>query len=252
VRGALERTPCLIAFSGGRDSSALLAVAVDLARREGLSLPVPVTLRFASTATHEAEWQELVVRHLGLEDWVRLDYGAELDMVGPIAADGLRRHGLLYPANAHLIVPMAQAAAGGSILTGLGGDDVFGNWPWHDVASTLARRRSMRPRDLQRYVRLGGPRWLDAEILRRREPLTFPWIASAHRRRVARALALLAMAQLTQGGDLGLRQAYGTGDERRVPGLADQIGQPRAQPRVISTRNMSPSSISGDSTDDIV
>jgi asparagine synthase (glutamine-hydrolysing) len=109
-------------------------------------------------------------------------------MVGPIAAEGLRRHGLMYPANAHLIVPMARAAAGGSILTGVGGDDVFGNWPWHDVASVLAGRRLPRPRELRRYVRLGAPRWLAAEIVRRRESLLVPWIVDAQRRRVARAI----------------------------------------------------------------
>lgn len=189
AREALAREPCLVAFSGGRDSSALLAVAVDLARREGWALPIPVTLRFASAATDEADWQELMLRHLKLDDWVRLDCGPELDMVGPIAAEGLRRHGLLYPANAHLIVPMARAAAGGSILTGVGGDDVFGNWPWHNVASVLAGRRLPRARELRRYVRLGAPRWLEAEILRRREPLMVPWIVESQRRRVARALS---------------------------------------------------------------
>lgn len=189
VRGALAHEPCLVAFSGGRDSSALIAVAVDLARREGWELPVPVTLRFASAATQEEDWQELVVRHLELADWIRLDCGTELDMVGPIATEGLRRHGLLYPANAHLVVPMAQAAAGGSLLTGLGGDDVFGNWPWHDIASTLAGRRAPRPRDVRRYGHLAAPRWLKAEILRRREPMNLPWIVDSQRRRVAHALS---------------------------------------------------------------
>jgi hypothetical protein len=198
VRDALAREPCLVAFSGGRDSSALLAVAVDLARREGWALPVPVTLRFASALSDEASWQELVLRHLGLEDWIRLSCGAELDMVGPVAAEGLRRHGLLYPANAHLIVPMAQAAARGSILTGVGGDDVFGNWPWHDVGRVLVGARRPRARDVRRSVRLGAPRWVEAEILRRRQALMVPWIVRSQRRRVASAVALeLASAPRT-------------------------------------------------------
>src|SRR3954463_11820790 len=33
---ALARPPCLISFSGGRDSSAMLAMAANIARREGL------------------------------------------------------------------------------------------------------------------------------------------------------------------------------------------------------------------------
>lgn len=189
VRAALAHPPCVVAFSGGRDSSALLAVAVDLARREGWSLPVAVTLRFQSAATDEADWQELVLRHLGLDDWVRLEVGEELDLVGPVAARGLRRHGLLYPANAHLIVPMAGPAAGGSLLTGVGGDDVFGNWPWHDFASMLAGRRRPRRQDLRRAAHLAAPRSLRAEVMRRREPLGLPWIVPSARRQVAGMLA---------------------------------------------------------------
>ena len=112
LRPALANPPCVIAFSGGRDSSALLAVAVDLARREQWPLPIPVTLRFSSAATEETAWQEVVLRHLGLDDWIRLQIGEELDLLGPLATRGLRRHGLLYPANAHVVVPMAEHAVG--------------------------------------------------------------------------------------------------------------------------------------------
>ncbi len=189
LRTSLAHSPCLIAFSGGRDSSALLAVAVDLARGEGWSLPVPVTLRFQSAATDESAWQELVLRELGIDDWVRLPIGDELDLVGPVAARGLRRHGLMYPANAHLIVPMARAATGGSLLTGVGGDDIFGNWSWHGIASLLAGRRPVRPPDLRSLVHMLAPRWLQAEVIRRREPLLLPWIRASERGRVARALA---------------------------------------------------------------
>jgi hypothetical protein len=40
ISPALERPPCVIGFSGGRDSSSLLALATHLARREGLPMPV--------------------------------------------------------------------------------------------------------------------------------------------------------------------------------------------------------------------
>ncbi len=186
---ALRHAPCLIAFSGGRDSSALLAVAVDVARRNDLSPPVPVTLRFKTAAAEESDWQELVLRHLGLEDWVRLEIGDELDMLGPVATRGLERHGLMYPANAHLIVPMAKAAAGGTILTGVGGDDAFGEWPWHDVASLLARRRAPRAADARRLVHWAAPRALHTEIILRREPLRLPWIVPSERGRLARLVA---------------------------------------------------------------
>ncbi len=41
------RSPCVVAFFGGRDLSAILCVATHVARREGLSDPVPETHDFA-------------------------------------------------------------------------------------------------------------------------------------------------------------------------------------------------------------
>jgi asparagine synthase (glutamine-hydrolysing) len=70
---ALRRAPCLVSFSGGRDSSAVLAVAAHVARREGLPLPIPATIHFPHAGgTQETEWQEQVIGHLGLEDWHRV------------------------------------------------------------------------------------------------------------------------------------------------------------------------------------
>jgi hypothetical protein len=189
LRPALANPPCVIAFSGGRDSSALLAVAVDLARREGWPLPIPATLRFSGAATEETAWQEIVLRHLGLDDWIRVQIGEELDMLGPLATRGLQRHGLLYPANAHVVVPMAEHAVGGHLLTGVGGDDVFGNWPWHHLASVIAGRTRAGIRDVRRLLHLAAPVSLRAEIKRRREPLMLPWIVASERGHVSRTLA---------------------------------------------------------------
>ena len=41
VRPALQRGRCFVSFSGGRDSSPVLAAAAAVARREGLAAPVP-------------------------------------------------------------------------------------------------------------------------------------------------------------------------------------------------------------------
>ncbi len=84
---ALRRPPCVVAFSGGRDSSVLLALAARLAEREGLEAPVAVTQRFPGIEeTAEEEWQELVIRHVGISDWETIDHGDnELDVVGGLA-----------------------------------------------------------------------------------------------------------------------------------------------------------------------
>ena len=190
LRPALARTPCVVGFSGGRDSSALLAVAVALARREGWPEPVPVTLEYDSERTFERPWQEMMIAHLGVDDWVRLKLTDELDFVGPVAAEGLRRHGVLFPANAHMIVPLAREARGGSVLTGVGGDDTFGQWPWYDFGNLLAGRRPVRRGDVRHCAHALAPLRLRAEVLRRREPLLLPWLRTEVRREAALRIAL--------------------------------------------------------------
>lgn len=190
LRPALARAPCVLGFSGGRDSSALLAVAMALARREAWPDPVPVTLEYDSRRTVERPWQEMMIAHLGVADWVRLKITDELDFVGPIAAEGLQRHGVQFPANAHMIVPLAREARGGSVVTGVGGDDTFGQWPWYDLANVLAGRRPVRRGDGRRCVHALAWRRLRAEVLRRRMPLLLPWLRAEIRRDAALRLAL--------------------------------------------------------------
>jgi hypothetical protein len=84
---------------------------------------------------------------------------------------------------------MAEQAVGGHLLTGVGGDDVFGNWPWHHLASVIAGRTPARIRDVRRLLHLAAPVSLRAEIKRRREPLMLPWIVASERGRVSRRLA---------------------------------------------------------------
>jgi asparagine synthase (glutamine-hydrolysing) len=127
VTVALRRPPCGVAFSGGRDSSLILAVATHVARRDGFPDPVPITKVFPhAPATDETEWQELVVRHLRLNDWQRVVLDDELDLVGPLAATHLLRHGVLWPPTIHADVPIIERVTGGSLLDGEGGDEVLG------------------------------------------------------------------------------------------------------------------------------
>ena len=199
---ALQRPPCLVPFSGGRDSSVVLAVAARVARREKLALPIPVTLRFSwASQTDETMWQELVIKHLALSDWEHLEYsnaGGELDLVGPVPARCLLRHGLLWPANTHLYAPMLECARGGSLLSGLDGDGVFGGWTWTRIGAVLARRASPEPRDLLRIGHALAPALVREWLARRRgeHPTVTPWLRPG-----ARA-AYVRMALREQRGPL--------------------------------------------------
>jgi asparagine synthase (glutamine-hydrolysing) len=180
VREPLRRGPCLVSFSGGRDSSAVLAVAARVARAEGLPDPIPATIRVpGAPAADEARWQELVVGHLGLSDWLRPEFSSELDLVGPVAADVMRRHGVLWPFNAHFHVPLLEAARGGTLLTGIGGDELF-----RSAASTLPARRA---RSLLLYAapRSARARWHGRPSIELHPWLT-PAAAAAGRRALGR------------------------------------------------------------------
>jgi hypothetical protein len=184
VLDALEHPPCLVSFSGGRDSSGILAVTTHVARREGLPLPVPATNRFRGDEhTGEARWQERVVSHLGLRDWFRNDVNDELDCVGPVATEKLLRHGLLWPFNAHFHVPLLAAARGGTLLTGVGGDEALSPSRWLRATEVMQRRTRPTPRDVLPVSLALSPRPLRAIVVRRRLDASFPWLrpSSAHR-----------------------------------------------------------------------
>jgi asparagine synthetase B (glutamine-hydrolysing) len=126
VRNALERPPCVVSFSGGRDSSVLLALAAAVARREGLPPPIPLTKRYPGSAeADETEWQELVVSHLGLTEWERVEIRSEFDAVGEVAQRFMRRYGIAF-GQLHSCVATFGLARGGSCIDGEGGDEIFG------------------------------------------------------------------------------------------------------------------------------
>ncbi|MGH9107794.1 MAG: asparagine synthase-related protein, partial [Acidimicrobiales bacterium] len=187
---ALERPPCVVDFSGGRDSSLVLAVAAHVARREGLPLPVAYTRRFpADRAANEDGWQEMVIAHLRLPDWERANFSGGLDLVGERAQAFMRRYGLLLPSTLYVLAESFEVARGGSHVTGEGGDEVFGPAPLRRAWAALAlpgalahpRRgasalvalgpRPVRALRLWRRYLAGGAlpcaRWLQPEALRR-------------------------------------------------------------------------------------
>jgi asparagine synthase (glutamine-hydrolysing) len=140
---AVARSPCVVAFSGGRDSSLLLALAADLAVREGLDPPVALTFRYpGDPAADESAWRELVVGQLrGRVEWVRHDITTELDVIGPLTQPVLRAHGgPTYPAGLGNTILLARYARGGSLVTGNGGDEVLGGHRIGILRAVLRRR----------------------------------------------------------------------------------------------------------------
>jgi hypothetical protein len=179
VLGALARPPCVVSFSGGRDSSAMLALAVRLARREGLPEPVALTWRFPGVrSTDESDWQEMVVAYLGVREWERLSFGEELEVLGEVATGVLRAHGLLWPANIHLHVPGLDRARGGSLVTGWDGDGVLDGWPFGRVQAVLHGRTRPQARDALRLGLAFAPAPLRRRVHGPADAIAqlFPWL----------------------------------------------------------------------------
>jgi asparagine synthetase B (glutamine-hydrolysing) len=196
VLPALQRPPCVVSFSGGLDSSAVLAVASSVARREGLPLPVAVTLRFPGNAeADETSWQESVVSAVPVGDWDRIEIRHELSVVGPVATEALREHGLLWPFNAYVHVPVFERARGGSVLTGFGGDELFAPSRWDRVAMIAAGRTRPTARDLRLVALALAPRPVRVRALRHRSPLRLPWLSLEGQTALARAWALESAAE---------------------------------------------------------
>ncbi len=189
VREALRRPPCGVSFSGGRDSSALLALAVRVARDESLPAPVALTLRFPDVAsTKESDWQERVAGHLRLEHWERITITSELDFLGDLATGALRHGGLFWPANAHAQAPLLARVAGGGLITGLDGDGLFGR-RFAAIRAALARPGPPAPRAIVRALLAVSPARLRAARARRADAPDLPWLTPPARARVAAALA---------------------------------------------------------------
>jgi asparagine synthetase B (glutamine-hydrolysing) len=90
-------------------------------------------------------------------------------VLGRVARKALLRHGLLWPPNIHVIVPLLVAARGGSLLMGIGGDELLGGMP--------PRARAAVPA----FVRRG---WI-----RNRWPLRLPWLSAKGQMALSAAFA---------------------------------------------------------------
>lgn len=170
---------------------------MQLARREQLPDPIPITWRSSDAPrSHEHSWQAAVVAELGLHDWVRMETGDELDWVGPVAARVVTRHGVVYPPNAHVHEPIAAEASGGSLLTGIGGDQLLTGWRWQHAADVLARRARPSGRDVLRVGLAHAPMPIRSRLgARRTAPVTASWLTPQAASDVARRIAAHAVAE---------------------------------------------------------
>jgi hypothetical protein len=188
--------PCYVAFSGGRDSSAVLAAATAVARAEGLDDPVPVTELYPDIAeSDESAWQQLVVDHLGVDQWIRVCFHDDNDLLGPTARAGLIKRGLIWPPALQIKPNTLRVLEPGTLLTGEGGDEVFGArraapWPHLSRRTPTSRRvaltgaaASVLPRSIRRLQAARALR--DAHL----QPWLKPEIAARHIRLVADDLA---------------------------------------------------------------
>ena len=241
IRPAVERPPCIVLFSGGRDSSLVLAVAARVAQREGLASPVPLTLRFpGAPKSEETAWQELVIDELGLENWERREV-LDADWIGELARPFLRRHGVLASSSAFLTRWMLSSAHGGSMLTGLSGDELLGRWRWRPLADRLAGRSRPRPKDAPRFAIAVLPARLrlPAERLRLRARPPH-WMTPAARRALLAQLAGPAASEPFWWCDW-IRWRAGRRDVAAASGVLRLLGEevearvsePLTQPRFI-------------------
>ncbi|WP_299087637.1 asparagine synthase-related protein [uncultured Microbacterium sp.] len=179
IEECLPAGPCQILFSGGRDSSALLAVATFVARRVGADDPVPVTIRHPdSPESHEIEWQNLVVAHLKLSQHMVLEFRGEQSWLSSAATRSLTEFGLLWPASVHIYGPVFAELRRGSLMTGEGGDLVIEG---RRITPLMDAVRVRSPREVAgRIKRLLGDR--RRAHLERRELADFlTWLTPAGR-----------------------------------------------------------------------
>ena len=175
-----------VCFSGGRDSSAVLALAVHLARRRGALLPIPVTLRFPRhPESNESQWQYMVIEHLGLSEWIVIER-SDVDMLDPAITKMLTERGLFYPSQIGSYLPIVSAAAGGVLLTGEGGDESFGGWQFRAALHPVEWGLRSAAKAAAVAMLSHGPSAMKRRYRRRGQP--YPWLTDAGRAAVESAL----------------------------------------------------------------
>ena len=254
----LLRPPCLVSFSGGLDSSLVLAVADRLALREGLARPVPATLRFrGAPSSREDEAQHAVVEAVGSPDWHVGELDDEAHLLGPLAVRALQRHGVLQPANAFFHLPLLDLAEGGTLLTGIGGDQVLGGWrrpprrrrPWWSTGRVTTGRGSAHP---FAWLRAGPARVARRHLASERsaQPHDFADRVRWHRGRRDLVLSLQSMDRLAS--DAGCATLAPLTDPGFCAALASRGGASGFGPSGLAGRPQLLSGVFGELHPDVV
>lgn len=184
VTDAVAEGTCYVLFSGGRDSSLVLAMAVDAARRLGVRAPIPVTAVYpGDEQSDETEWQHLVLDHLGISERVVLTIADERSTLGDLALRHLRSRGLVWPEAVHTQPAFFEQLDAGTILTGEGGDAFIEGRRITPLYLALRRRRVPSAALLGAAVGALAPSMLVRRRARRTysDPELLPWLRPAAR-----------------------------------------------------------------------
>lgn len=197
IEAAVDDRPVYVEFSGGCDSSVVLAAAAAVCRRVGHADPVPVTFRFPEyPETDESTFQNGVVEALGLTTW-QLFQSPDMELLGAPALAAQESLGLAWPPQVFTRAAIWGQLEPGVLLTGEGGDEVFGPPlinPLRSFASAARRRDVVAAARAARLAVMGPSQ--RAQFIVSSNPLGWevPWLSTELRREVF-ALAAQEAAQ---------------------------------------------------------
>lgn len=123
----------------------------------------------------EREWQDLVLRHLGMQT-ERIDGSTARDLLGPLGRHITGRFGPIWPPTMSDQLPLFDLAQDGTLLTGEGGDEILSGQRITPVVGVWRTRR--RP-DREVCAALAfalAPKWLRRVELRRAEMGQRSWL----------------------------------------------------------------------------
>jgi len=174
----------------------------------------------------ESAWQQLVLAHLKISRYEVVELEEELDMIGSTAMDVIRQHGVRWPPNAHMHRAMFERCRGGSMLTGVGGDETLGA---SGGRLTLVLRGKLRPRpsDAGLLVAAALPRPARARLLLRqeRDARAMPWLTEDGAALLGREMARDDVAWPDRW-DATIRHWYRSRAYAAVSGMLPMLAEP--------------------------